>query len=516
MLYKNFRWGLTGEPQEMVVENGRVVRRSPLPQNGSFLREGVGGGRLRGPQVDGEDDLQGQYLLPGFIDSHCHILPTGLDLQKLYLGDLYTKDQILDAVRDRNRESGNGEWLMAVHYDQTKFPDSKHLSKEDLDQISSTRPILLRHVNGHASVANSVALAKAGVESKTPDPKGGTYVRDGAGNLTGVLLETAHEYVTNAAPSPTREQMVQAILAASEKMHALGITCASDMMTGRYNLALELEAYRLASEQGSKVRYRLYLQWATVFGARGIDPSKLRELSDAMNPDTCRVGGIKIFADGAIGSATAAIYGRFLTTERLGDTMAPQEDGQLIYSPERLKDMVRTAHEAGYSVSIHSIGDRSTDLVMDAYEALDHAEHHRIEHAMILSDAQIERMKRLGIHCTMQPEFLKHFGHSYIKQLGPERASMLKRARSVKDAGIPLSFSSDRPIVGGNPWDGILSASDRHPPFNPVENVTFVEAIEAYTKMGAVANRDDNMGALDPGQLADFQVLPAIPPQGVD
>ena len=149
---------------------------------------------------------------------------------------------------------------------------------------------------------------------------------------------------------------------------------------------------------------------------------------------------------------------------------------------------------------------------MESYEQLDRAEHHRIEHAMILNDEQIDRMARLGCKCTMQPEFLMRFAHSYRKQLGSEKASMLKRARSVIDAGIPLSFNSDRPIVAGDPLDGIRTVVRRPEGFDQSENITIREALLGYTKEAAFTNDDsDLMGTLEPGQLADFRVLDQDP-----
>ena len=470
-------WGLTGD--EFWVEDGKFVS----------------GG-------DGEVvDLAGKYVMPGFVDAHCHILPTGLDLLKLHLGKCQTKEQVLDAVRD---EVGKGEgWLHAVHYDQTKFADAKHLSKDDLDAISTSRPILLRHSNGHASVANSAALIWASVDESTPDPAGGEYVRDASGRLTGVLLERAHEHVTDSAPRPTTEEMTLAILAAADKMSALGITAATDMMTGRWHLADEIDAYEAAANRGAKIRFRLCMQWARVFGPRGMGADAVRERLASLEESQVRPIGIKIFADGAIGSASAAIHGTFLTTGG---------NGQLIYAPDRLNAMVREAHEAGFAVATHAIGDRAVDLVMDAYEATGQPDRHRVEHAMILSDAQIDRLKRLGLHVTMQPEFLVRFGHAYRKQLPPETASRIKRFRSVLDAGIPLSFSSDRPIVPGNPWDGITCAVARPEGFDDSENIGLQKAIDLYTRQGALANGEPrSMGEITPGAWADFQVYDRLP-----
>lgn len=476
--------------------------------NSDFTDIGIENGRFGSSVSDAEIiDLKGRWVMPGFNDSHCHILPSGLDLLKLNLSHCMTRDEVLDAVRDAEREMEPGvDWLLAVQYDQTKFDGAKHIERSDLDKVSSSRPILLRHSNGHASVCNSAALELANVDKNTPDPEGGEYGRDSLGEPNGVLLEKAHEYVTSCVPDPSLEQMVEAILRAGDSMSGYGITSATDMMTGRFDLDKELQAYRLASERGCKVRLRLCLQWATVLGERrAIDRRRLDELVSAMNPDLCRVIGLKVFADGAIGSATAAIYGKFATTGG---------SGQLIYSEANLAQIIAKIDASGYACAVHTIGDRSTDLVMDAYEKTDDPKRHRIEHAMILSDSQIDRMAKLGSHLAMQPEFIKRFGHAYRAQI-PEMAPMLNRCRSVLDAGISLSFNSDRPIVPGNPWDGIEMAVNRLPGFSPTENVSLKEAVDCYTKAGAVANGEVGFaGDFREGAMADFQVYDVDPQLG--
>ncbi|MBL8047842.1 MAG: amidohydrolase [Chthonomonas sp.] len=454
-----------------------------------------------------DEEMAGKYLLPSYIDAHCHILPTGLGFLQLQLGEASTPDQVLDLVRDFEKTLPPGKWLQAMLYDQTKFPDGQHLHRDQLDAINRERPILLRHVNGHASIANSAALQQAGVTRETPNPAGGEYVRDASGELTGVLLEHAHEAVTARVPNPTLDEMVEAILAACRSMRSYGIVAATDMMTGRYDMPLELEAYRLASEHPDGIAMRLFLQWSRVFGPRKIDPGQLKELTAAMDPLRCRAEGIKIFADGAIGSATAAIYGGYQ-----GGDPAATTSGQLIYTPERLAEMIRVADADGWRIAIHSIGDYSTDLVLNAYEASQDPARHRLEHAMLLSDAQIEHIQRLGCHVTMQPEFLMRFGHAYQRQLGPERSWNLKRMRSLTDAGIELSLNSDRPIVAGDPEDGIRMAVNRPAGFNPAEALTLTEAIDGYTKHAATANGDQGvMGELKPGQLAAFVTRESLP-----
>lgn len=498
--YTNFRWGYTGERQQMLTDQDRVVERAEI---------------VSAPADAEVIDLGGQTLLPAFVDSHCHILPTGLDLQKLHLGRAESKADVLDLVRTWHEEHPDG-WLLAVHYDQNRY--GGHLHRSDLDAISETRPVLLRHVNGHASVANTAALQAAGVDQNTPDPAGGEYVRDASSSLTGVLLELAHEHVSSATPMPTLEQMVDAILLAGESMRALGIGCATDMMTGFMDLERELEAYALASARGCPIAMRLYIQWKPIFGPKGFGPNFSREWSGG-DPKRLKVAGVKIFADGAISSATAAIYGEFTGAQADGPRISRRGHvptsrdgrpvaGQLIYKPERLVEMVRMASDADYSVSVHAIGDYAVDLTLDAFEESGAADRHRIEHATMLVPTQIERLARLGCETTFQPEFLMRLGGAYVRQLGPERAARMKPARSALDHGVRLSFSSDRPIVAGDPWDGIRTACQRPDGFDPVENILLEEAVRLYTEAGSRVNGDGRyFGTLEPGMSSDFQVF---------
>jgi predicted amidohydrolase YtcJ len=486
-LIKNFHWYADGSRQDMVVDNAKVVWRGP---SGT------------GPVAQFETDLNGQTIAPGFVENHCHVIASGFDLTRLNLSGLNSHAEVLDAIRDRHRSDPDG-WLLAVQYDQNRYAEGP-IHARQLDLISETRPILLRHFNGHASVANSAALREAGITPSTPDPDGGTFGRDSDGSLNGTLLEDAHEVVWNAVPAPRHEDVVEAILAAGQSMANFGITVACDMQTGRPDAVAELEAYTEALKRGCAVDLRLMIQWRCLFGSRA-NPALLRErIMEFEATGRGRILGVKIFVDGAIGSLTAAIYGAYEGHSMQHDGWS----GQLMYSPERFHEMVQRADAAGYQVAVHAIGDYAADLAMAAFEATENSARHRIEHIMIMSDAQLDRLARTGCHATMQPEFLHRFGHAYQRNLGPERTQKLKRFRAAIDCGIPLSFSSDRPIVPGDPRDAIRTATNRPEGFDPNENISMAEAVRAHTRVAAECMSDqERFGTLEPGSDARYVVL---------
>jgi predicted amidohydrolase YtcJ len=310
---------------------------------------------------------------------------------------------------------------------------------------------------------------------------------------TGVLLENAMNIVYRLLPSPTREEMSDAILAACSLMNGFGIASAADMGSS-HDLEDQLWAYQNAIERGAKMRIRLYPNWSQVM--KNLDA--LSVLSDRSDRSV-RVAGVKLYADGAIGAATAAIHGEYVNGG----------SGQLIYPPEELQRRVKLADEKGFSIAIHTIGDRSTDVVLDALAMTSDPSMHRIEHAMILSDEQIARIRTMRVSVTMQPEFRLRFLHAYKRQLGDERASKLKRMRSLINAGVPLGLSSDMPIVPGNPWDGIRMATE-----HPTEAISYEEAVDAYTRNAALLSGDKSFGRLDLMQFADFQVYADDPRKG--
>ncbi len=458
------------EPIQILIEKNKIKNIQPVNENLNTFKI----------------DLNGKYILPGFADSHCHILHTGMQLQKPDLAACQNKQELLEKIFIAHQESPKTEWVIVKNYDPNKLDAKDHLSQDDLDLIDQIRPILVQHSSGHAGVANSGALSKA------PTAK----------HIEGYLVEKEYQKVYSAEPIPSLEKMVESILATATHLSKLGITSATEMMAGYYDLEQELLAYHLASKRGASIRLRLFLEWNKVFGPDAISEKRLKELMDQMDQDICNVIGIKLFADGALGTKTAAVY-----EEYIGGGY-----GHLLYEPGVFKEKIKTAHQAGWSIAVHSIGDRATDLVLEAYSELDDAASHRIEHAMVLNDSQIKQMACLGCCCTMQPEFLSHFAYSYQKNIGKARTSTLKPFRSVVEAGIGFGLSSDRPFVHGNPWEAIRIASDRPENFDSSENLSLEQAIAAYTEGSARLNYEgDLIGKLQPGYFADLQIYAEDP-----
>lgn len=470
-LYKNGSWWEDASITNMLVEGGIVLYRG-----------------METPVADKVVDLYGKTVMPGFFDCHMHVLNAGLDLNVLNLRECNSREEIAQAVSQKSREIEDGQWLLAVHYDANRIADARDVTAQELDRWSGGKPVVLRQASGHSCVASATALKIAGITSDTKDPAGGRIARGEFGEPVGLLEENAMTLVYGAMPKPNREQMVNAIREAAKSLREYGITATCDMSTGQYDLADELWAYQNANVD---LRIGLYVLWSKVFNEDGA-----RKPIEFPESDKLRVSGIKLFSDGAIGPATAAIYGEYETGG----------DGILIYEPEDLKRRVKIAADAGFRVAVHAVGDRAVDVVLDAFEGTQKPSMHRIEHAMILSDEQIQRIRKLDVAVTMQPEFLSEYGHAYFRRLGKARASKLKRLRSLVDAGVRVALSSDRPIVSGDPWKGIEAATNRPEGFDENENISRNEAIELYTSAGAEID-GWSFGSLLPGQFADLTIV---------
>ncbi|MCX6362427.1 MAG: amidohydrolase [Armatimonadetes bacterium] len=462
-------------------------------------------------------DLNGALVAPGFNDSHMHILWYGLTLLMADLSPaagVRSVPALVEALQRWRAANPGSEWVLGGRYDQNTFPGASHPVRADLDEAFPVTPVYISQTSGHAGVANSVALRLAGIDATTVDPPGGAIVRDARGEPTGLLLEDAMDRVTARIPEPTRAEQVEAIARACERLVANGITAASEMSLGSYGLAAEVDAYLRTSELGAPVRMTLH-PLTSVLGLPDGGVAFKQAAHDLGLPATSRpgvggvrLGGAKLFVDGALTVRTAALRRPFVDGSG---------SGMLLHDPDRLRAIVRAAHLLGWQVCAHAIGDRAVDEALCAIEAAQSVlarvdARHRVEHAMVLGVDLIERMAAGGIVADLQPEFLARLGDAYVMGLGAERAASVNPAASLVAAGVAMAFGSDCPVVPGAPLAGIAAAAARRTPsgvtLGPNEAISPLEALRCYTGGAAFAEFDDQQsGSLEFGRRADAVVL---------
>lgn len=451
-------------------------------------------------------DARGFAVVPGFNDCHCHILAYGLDLSAANLAPEHAPDipSLVERLRRWAHEHPESAWITGSFYDQNRMAERRHPTRYELDMVSTEKPVFIEHVSKHGGVANSVALRLASITRETPDPPGGTIVRDEQGEPTGVLLESAVDLVTRHQPPLTHAQRVKAIHLAAQAMAEKGITSAADASTGWGDLQGEVVAYAQAVNEGAPLRVTLMiLASALCQNGQWLRPQDVRTGCDGV-----RVGIAKLFADGALTTRTAALKEPFVDT---GTT------GILMHSHEELRDYVLGAHQVGWQIATHAIGDRAIETVLSLYEkameVYPRADvRHRVEHCMLLDDGLIARLHALGAVAVIQPEFIARLGDAYRYGLGEERAGRLNRVKSLLEAGVPVAFSSDCPVVPGAPLDGIRAAMERRTPLgvvlNESERVDAMTAVRLYTRGSACAVHDEaDTGTLSVGKRADFVLL---------
>ena len=458
--------------------------------------------------------LGGRALVPGFHDAHCHVLGFGLTLAAVTLTGVPTIPELVQRLQTRANEMNAGAetWIRGRGYNQNIMTEKRHPTRGDLDQVGGGVPfVLITHASGHAVSVNSRVLGRMGVTPDTPDPPGGTIVRDDTGEATGVLLETAANLAYDAAPEPSSREKIAALRRASEAMNAMGITSAVDATLGlaARDSFREIDVYHEAALSGA-LTLRCSLMMLL---------SQLAAMESVPNPrdvttetDFVRVGPAKVFTDGALTTRTAFLRSAFVGSDHLGTA---------VWTAEQLEEMVLKAHSAGWQIAAHAIGDAAIDLCLDAYgKALAKSprtdSRHRIEHAMLLWPDQVGRLARLGILPVYQPEFIMRFGDAYALAIGDARAHRLMPYAETSAAGLPLVFSSDIPVISGAPLDGIRSAAERRTPSGVVlgsgQCVSALNGLRAYTEGAAYSVfLEHDRGQIAPGHRADFAVLDGWP-----
>src|SRR5829696_827515 len=465
--------------------------------------------RLVGPRTR-VVDARGALLLPGFNDAHVHFISGGFQLSSVDLRDAATPREFAERIRRFSEKLPKGRWVTGGDWDHERWPDVKGAAplptKELIDAFTPDRAVFVNRLDGHMALANSYTLKLAGVTRDTPDPPGGQIVRDPkTGEPTGVLKDAAMSFVWKVAPEPSFEEKLEAARAATAHAAEHGVTSVQDMSAGD-----DVGVYQTLLEHG-ELKTRVYAvsplsDWERL-GRVGV--------RRAFGGDMLRIGGLKAFADGSLGSTTALFFEPYLdapdTSGLPGDEMFPEG---------AMPGRVEAADAVGLQVMIHAIGDKANDAVLNIYEQVVKGNgardrRFRVEHAQHLRARDIARFGRDRVVASMQPYHCIDDGRWAEKRIGRERARGTYAFRSLLDAGAVLAFGSDWSVAPLDPVMGIYAAATRRTldgrnptGWVPEQKITVEEAVRAYTVGAAYAEFAEGVKwTLSPGKLADLVIL---------
>ncbi len=507
-------------PAELLLVGGTVWRG---------LREGrcealaVAGGKVvaAGPRKDVEAlagpgtrrvDLAGRCAIPAFNEAHMHLLPFGLGLAQVNLRaeEVTTLAEALARLRRAAGATARGQWVIGRGYDHAALDIGRHPTRAELDAALPHHPVVVARTCGHMLVANSAALALAGIGHNTPDPEGGVIERRG-GELTGLIQERAMRLIRDAVPAPDEARMVDAIEAAGHHLAALGFASATDMNVGMTAGFSEVAAFgRAARDRRCPQRMWLVLAGNPEGIAGEAWAAGMRPWRPGDDPDAAlRWGAVKVFADGSAGGLTAAFFDPYL----VGNTT-----GVLAFPTETIHALLKLYHEQGWQLDIHAIGDAAIEQVLVGMEQAGATaeRRHRIEHCGFVTRDQRRRMLARGILPVPQPVFLHEFGDLYVANLGPARSRRAYPMKTWMDEGHHPSASSDAPVSTPDPFANLFTMVTRRTNKGTVlgaeERLSADEALHAYTWCGAYSTFAENhRGTLTPGMDADIAILSADP-----
>ena len=462
-------------------------------------------------------DLRGRLAVPGFIDNHVHFVDGGMQLSRVRLRDAATPEEFARRIADYARKSGSGKWVVGGEWDEQLWMPYRLPTKAMVDATTPHNPVFVSRLDGHMALANSVALKLAGITRESKDPPGGTIVRDQNGEPTGLLKDAAMAAVAAVIPPATLEERVAAARAGLKEAARFGVTAFCDMSSGTDAFA-DLRTYQRLEKAG-ELTSRVYLftpiSEHARLGAAAIERS--------FGSDRLRIGALKGFSDGSLGSSTAGFYEPFEgEPDNRGLMMRSMDSGDM-------KKWVHAANAVNLQIGIHAIGDRANDEVLTIFESVPDFRNRRfrIEHAQHLNDKIIKRFAADRVIASMQPYHAIDDGRWAEKVIGPERAKGTYAFRGLRDSGARLAFGSDWFVAPPTPLEGIYAAvtrrtlDDKNPGgWVPEQRITVEDALRAYTSGSAYASFDEkNKGTLERGKLADLVIidrdLTAIPPETI-
>ena len=451
-------------------------------------------------------DAKKQLVLPGFNDSHVHFMSGGFQLSSVDLRDANSPEEFSQRIKQFAEKVNAGRWITGGDWDHERWPKAQLPTRQLIDAYTQGTPVFVNRLDGHMGLANSLALRLAGVTKDTPDPPGGIIVRDPqTGEPTGILKDAAQNFVWKVIPAASFDEKLAAARAATNHAASVGVTSVQDMSAGT-----DVGVYQTLLDRG-ELKTRIYAvaplpAWERL-GRTGVRA----HFGSAM----LRVGGLKGFADGSLGSTTALFYDPYLDAPNTSGIATDE-----MYPEGAMLARVRDADRAGLHVMIHAIGDRANDLILSIYEQVirengDRDRRFRIEHAQHLRPQDIARFARDKVIASMQPYHAIDDGRWAEKRIGKERAKTTYAFRSLLDSGATLAFGTDWTVAPLNPMLSVYAAATRRTldgknpdGWIPEQKISVEEAVRAYTVGSAFAEFQEKVkGTITPGKLADLVIL---------
>lgn len=501
------------ESASLVVTGAKIWTGDPdMPWAEAIASRGeiilaVGSAEVIAPYI-GEDteiiSVAGSMLVPGFIDTHVHFIRGGSGLASVQLRDAATPEEFTRRIGEFASGLEPGEWILNGTWDHQNW--GGELPRHDwIDAVTPDNPVWIDRLDGHMAVANSLALKLAGVDADTADIDGGEVVRDNEGAPTGILKDNAMTLVLSAIPPSSDSQLDRQVNAAMMHVAGNGVTSVHDMAD-----RISLDAYRRAQSRGELIT-RIY----SVMPLSNWQQLRDEVAKNGRGDHWLKIGGLKGFMDGSLGSHTAAFLEPF--------TDAPEERGFLINRLSDMREWITNADAAGLHVMVHAIGDSAIRDLLDIYldvqeENGDRDRRFRIEHAQHIHPQDLPRFVIQDVVASMQPYHAIDDGRWADQVIGTERAKTTYAFRSLMDQGGHVSFGSDWFVAPATPLDGIYAAVTRRTldDENPNgwvadQKITVEQALRAYTYEAAYASfEEDDKGTLKAGMLADFVLLDRV------
>ena len=518
---------LMAQPQAtLVLLNGNVHTMNPaMPQADAVAAVGsrivaVGSDEEIRKRVGPRTrvvDLHGRLVLPGFNDAHVHFFHGGQALASVQLRSARSPEEFRERIAQFAARLPAGRWILNGEWDHENWTPARLPTRQLIDDVTRDHPVFVSRLDGHMGLANGIALKLAGIDRNTPDPPGGTVVRDDRGEPTGILKDAAIDLVMPVIPAPGLDEITDAIRAAMRYAAENGVTSVQEMANpadaspaGQKQRANVMRVYENLLRSGElTVRisvHRPIALWEQL-AAIGV--------TAPFGGDVLQIGGLKGYADGSLGSNTALFFHPYLD--------APQTSGlaaEDMIPVSKMQERIVAADAAGLQVAIHAIGDKANKTILDLYEEAERRHgprdrRFRIEHAQHLRQEDIPRFAALHVIASMQPLHLADDGRWAEKRVGPEVIKGTYAFRSLLDTGAMLAFGSDWPVAPMIPLQGIWAAVTRqtldgkHPDgWVPEQKISVDEAVRAFTMGSAYASFDEKTkGSIEAGKLADMVVI---------